>query len=70
MRHSAQVEKWDINGTWNVSFPARRRKTLVFAGFWRIRPNQKWDIARRIGPREIETKMGHHPLGASVGGLV
>lgn len=65
MRHSAHVEKWDLNGTWNVSFPAPRRKTPVLAEFLRIRPNQKWDIGRSIGLRGIETKMGHGVLAHS-----
>lgn len=59
MRHSARFEKWDINGTWNVSFPACLPETLVAHGLTQYSFSRKWDIGRRIEPHGNGTKMGH-----------
>ena len=65
MRHSAGFDKWDINGTWNVSFPARLPETHEKQGFKRSSSGQKWDIGRRIERYGIGTKMGHGKLDHS-----
>ena len=63
MRHSARFEKWDINGTWNVLFPARLSKLLEKQGFPRCPRYRKWDIGQMIDRPGNETKMGHGRLG-------
>lgn len=59
MRHSTRFEKWDINGTWNVSFPAHLPKNLEKQRFKRCPHGWKWDIGRRIERHRNRTKMGH-----------
>lgn len=62
MSHPARFEKWDRNGTWNVSFPAHLQETLKKQGFTRSPPGQKWDIGRRIEQHRNGTEMGHGML--------
>ena len=65
MRHSARFQKRDINGTWNVSFPACLPETHEKQGFTQSALGQKWDIGRRIERHGNGTKMGHGVLDQS-----
>lgn len=61
-QRSARCEKWDINGTWNVSFSSHLPETHEKQGFTPPSSSQKWDIGRRIERHGNETKMGHGVL--------